>query len=111
VLRGIAATMLKTQPIGEALIFGALGVPLTMDAHQYVALAHGSDVEEAVGKEEESNSNSCWLGVLCQKVMRSCQLLLSCHILPPTPQRYSSTPPKQARPTKLTSVNSDFCRT
>jgi len=67
VLRGIAATMLKTQPKGEALKFGALGVPLIMDAHQYVALAHGPDVEEAVGKEEESNSSSCWLGgVLCQ---------------------------------------------
>jgi hypothetical protein len=33
VLRGIATTMLKTQPRGEALKFGALGAPLTMDAH------------------------------------------------------------------------------
>jgi len=103
--------MLKTQPKGEALKFGALGFPLTMDVHQYVALAHGPDVEEAVGDEEDSNNSSYWSrGVLCQKVMRSRQLLLSCHILPPTPQHYSSTPPKQARPTKLTSVNSDLCR-
>jgi len=88
--------MLKTQPRGESLKFGVLGVPLTMDAPQYVALAHGPDVEEVVGEKEESNSSSCWSGgMLCQKVMRSRQLLLSCHILPPTPQRYSSTPPKQ----------------
>jgi hypothetical protein len=87
--------MLKTQPRGEALKFGTLGVPLTVDAHQYVALAHGPNVEEAVEEEEESNSSSCWSrGVLCQKVMRSRQLLLSCHILPPTPHCYSSTPPK-----------------
>jgi len=33
VVRGIAATMLKTQPRGEALKFGALGAPLTVDAH------------------------------------------------------------------------------
>jgi len=104
--------MLKTQPRGEALKFGALGVPLTVDARQYVALAHGPDVDEAIGEEEESNSSSYWSGgVLCQKVMTSCQLLLSYHILPPTPQCYSSTPPKQARPTKLTSVNFDLYRT
>jgi len=88
--------MLKTQPRGETLKFGALGASLTMDAHQYVALAHGPDVEEAVGEEEESNNSRCWSGgVLCQKVMRSRQLLLSYHILPPTPKRYSSTPPKK----------------
>ncbi len=52
--------MLKTQPRGEALKFGALGVPLTVDAHQYVALVHGPNVEEAVREEEESNSSSCW---------------------------------------------------
>jgi hypothetical protein len=104
--------MLKIQPKGEALKFGALGVPLTVDAHQYVALAHGPDVEEAVGEEEESNNCSCWSGgMLCQKVMRSRQLLLSYHILPPTPHCYSSTPPKQARPTKLTSVSFDLYRT
>jgi hypothetical protein len=84
-VQGIATTMLKTQPRGEALKFGTLGVPLIVDAHQYVALAHGPDVEEAI-EEEESNNSSCWSGgVLCQKVMRSHQLLLSCHILPPTP--------------------------
>jgi hypothetical protein len=32
-----------------------------MDAHQYVALAHGPDVEEAVGEEEENNSSSFWI--------------------------------------------------
>jgi hypothetical protein len=32
-----------------------------VDAHQYVALAHGPDVEEAVGEEEERNSSSCWI--------------------------------------------------
>jgi hypothetical protein len=51
--------MLKTQPRGEALKFGALGVPLTVDVHQYVALAHEPDVDEAIGEEEESNSSSC----------------------------------------------------
>jgi hypothetical protein len=45
----------------EASRFGASDAPLTMDAHQYVALAHGPDVEEAVGEEEESNSSSCWI--------------------------------------------------
>ncbi len=85
-LQGIATTMLKTQPVGEALKFGALGVPLIVDAHQYVALAHGPDVEKVVGEEEESNNNSCWSRrVLCQKVMKSRQLLLSYHILLPTP--------------------------
>jgi hypothetical protein len=64
--------MLKTKPKGKALKFGALGVPLTVDAHQYVALAHGPNVEEVVGEEEESNNSSCWSrGVLCEKVMRS----------------------------------------
>jgi hypothetical protein len=32
-----------------------------MDVHKYVALAHRPDVEEVVGEEEESNSNSCWI--------------------------------------------------
>jgi hypothetical protein len=50
--------MLKTQPREKALKFGALCAPLTVDAHQYVALVHGSDVEEAVKKEEESNNNN-----------------------------------------------------
>ncbi len=45
----------------EASRFGASDAPLTMDAHQYVALAHGPDVDEAVGEEEESNSSSCWI--------------------------------------------------
>jgi hypothetical protein len=45
----------------EASKFGASDAPLTVDAHQYVALAHGPDVEEAVGEEEESNSSSCWI--------------------------------------------------
>ncbi len=49
----------KDLPRKEALKFGALGVPLTMDAHQYVALAHGPDVEEAVEKKEESNNSNC----------------------------------------------------
>ncbi len=48
----------KDLPREEALKFGALGAPLTMDAHQYVALAHGPDVEEAVGEKKKSNSNS-----------------------------------------------------
>jgi hypothetical protein len=50
--------MLKIQPREEVLKFGASCAPLIMDAHQYVALAHGSDVEEAVREEEESNNNS-----------------------------------------------------
>jgi len=83
-----------------------------VDAHQYVALAHEPDVEEVVGEEEERNSSSCWSrGVLCHKVMRSRQLLLSCHILPPTPQRCSSTPPKQVQPTKFINVSSNLYRT
>jgi len=48
----------KDLPREEALKFGTLGAPLTMDAHQYVALAHESDVEEVVKEEEESNSSS-----------------------------------------------------
>jgi hypothetical protein len=32
-----------------------------MDAHQYVALAHGPDVEEVVGEEKENNNSSCWM--------------------------------------------------
>jgi hypothetical protein len=32
-----------------------------MDAHEYVALAHGPDKEEVIGEVEESNSNSCWI--------------------------------------------------
>jgi hypothetical protein len=37
--------MLKTQPKEEALKFGASSDPLIMNVHQYVALAHGLDVE------------------------------------------------------------------
>jgi hypothetical protein len=48
----------KDLPREEALKFGASGAPLTVDARQYVALAHGPDVEESVGEEEESNSSS-----------------------------------------------------
>jgi hypothetical protein len=53
--------MLKTQPKEEALKFGALGAPLTMDAHQYVTLAHRPNVEETIGEEEESNNSNCWI--------------------------------------------------
>ncbi len=45
-------------PREEALKFGASSGPLTVDAHQYVALAHELDVEEVVGEEEESSSSS-----------------------------------------------------
>jgi hypothetical protein len=53
--------MLKTQPKEEALKFGASSALLTMDVHQYVTLAHGPDMEEAIREEEENNSNSCWI--------------------------------------------------
>ncbi len=46
----------KDLPKEEALKFGALGAPLTVDAHQYVALAHRPDVKEAVREEKESSS-------------------------------------------------------
>jgi hypothetical protein len=40
--------MLKSQPKEGALKFGASSAPSTVDVHQYVALVHGPDVEEAV---------------------------------------------------------------
>ncbi len=48
----------KDLPREEVLKFGALGVPLTVDAHQYVALTHGLNVEEVVEEEEKSNNSS-----------------------------------------------------
>ncbi len=57
-LQRIAASMLKTQPKEKALKFGASSAPLPVNVHQYVALAHGPDVEEANKEEEESNNSN-----------------------------------------------------
>jgi hypothetical protein len=57
----------KDLPKEEALKFGALGAPLTVDVHQYVALAHGLNVEEAIREEEESNSSSRQLVSSCHR--------------------------------------------
>jgi hypothetical protein len=79
----------------EASIFGASGAPLTVDAHQYVALAHGPDVEEAVGEEEDSNSSSCWIRrSFVSEGHEESSIAIEWPYFPPTPQRYSSTPPK-----------------
>jgi hypothetical protein len=53
--------MLKTQPREEALKFGASGAPLTVDAHQYVTLAHEPNVEEVVEEEKKNNNSGCWI--------------------------------------------------
>jgi hypothetical protein len=82
--------MLKTQLKEEAS-----SVPLVVDAHQYVALAHGLDVEEVVRKEEENNNSSCWIRrSFVSEGHEESSIAIEWPYFPPTPQRYSSTPPK-----------------